>query len=146
MKYFLLLTLCFLPLLVHAQSSVDTTFTWQSYARTGKTRIQLYPNPTSEERPVTIIIQELAENRGPSIVQDLSYLVEEIGRAYSIDPATVYWVLHWGSFSFPKASTSKKELFLRATFKRTKSGQLGYPSWRVIGRAEVEELTDRLFY
>lgn len=138
--------LCILPTVVYGQPDVDTSFTWQSYARTGMTHIQLYPNPTDEDRPLTVLIREIAANKGPSIVQDLPYLVEEIGRAHKVDPTTIYWVLHWGAFSFSEAGASKKELFIRATFKRTRSGQLGAPLWRVIGREEVEALTDRKFY
>ncbi len=73
-------------------------------------------------------------------------LVELIGRKFEVDPAQAYWVCHWGAFSFEGAQPNKrKELFLRATFRRTKNQSLGTPSWRVVTREEVEEYTDRQF-
>ena len=146
MRVFFLLILCTIPKTILAQPDVDTTFTWQGYARTGVARIQRYPNPASEERPHTFVVKEVAENRGPTIVQDLTFLVEQIGRSYNIDPTAVYWILHWGDFSFEGAESTKKELFLRATFRRNKNLQLSSPQWRVIEKVEVEELTDRRFY
>ncbi len=41
------------------------------------------------------------------------------------------------------ASDRGKTLLLRATFRRTSSGSLGAPSWRVITSDALEDLTDR---
>ena len=129
-----------------AQLQADTMFTWRGYAQSGIARVQIYKNPADVDRPRTLVVQEIAKNHGPSVVAELPYLAEEIGRSFSFDPAAAFWVLHWGAFSFEDAKQSKKELFLRATFKRTKSRKLSSPQWRVIEREEVEMLTDRAFY
>ncbi len=131
---------------ISAQPLTDTTYTWQGYAKMGVTKVQIYHNPSDKNRTKTIILKELAENGGPSIVADLPYLAEEISRALNFNPTEVFWVLHWGSFSFAEARVAKKEIFLRASFKYTRGLQLSSPQWRVIGREEVEELTDRLFH
>ena len=40
---------------------------------------------------------------------------------------------------------SDKEVFLRATFRRTSTNRLSTPYWKVINRNTVRELTDRRF-
>lgn len=146
MRLLLLSTVCLLPLEAHAQRVADTTFSWQGYARTSIAHIQIFENPADPDRPHTVVVQEIAANIGPSTIDDVSYLAEQIGRTFALDPTLAYWVLHWGDFSFQEAKASRKELFLRATFKRNRSGQLGSPQWRVINREAVEILTDRAFY
>lgn len=127
-----------------AQPLADTLFTWRGYAQVAQCDVAIYPTPPDEERTRTIVVRELAENRGPSTIDDARYLAELIGRQFQINPAEAYWIFHWGAFSYPGAD-GRKELFLRATFRRTSSGQLGSPYWRVISRDEVRELTDRRF-
>lgn len=130
-----------------AQPLADTLFTWRGYARTAECRVQTYPAPPDEEtRTRTILVRELATNRGPSTLQDTRLLAELIGRQFGINPAEAYWIFHWGAFSYEDAAPNRdKELFLRATFRRTSSGRLGTPYWKVIGRDAVRELTDRRF-
>jgi hypothetical protein len=41
------------------------------------------------------------------------------------------------------ASAQQKDLFLRVTFRRTESGRVSSPYWRVISRDDVREMTDR---
>lgn len=106
--------------------------------------MRIFSNPASEDRPHTIILRELARNTGPTTVADGRYIVELIGRHYDITPETATWIFHWGSFSFPDARGGK-QLFLRATFRRNRTGTLSTPSWRVISREEVEELTGRRY-
>ena len=146
MRLLLLFTVCLLPLQALAQLVADTTFSWQGYARASIAHIQIFEIPTDPDRPHTVVVREIASNSGPSTIDDVSYLAEQIGRTFALDPTLAYWVLHWGDFSFEGAKASRKELFLRATFKRNKSGQLGSPQWRVINREAVEILTDRAFY
>ena len=123
----------------------DTLFTWQEYGRRGTCRVRVYETPPEEDRRYTVLLQELAENEGPSIVDDARHLVELIGRQLSIEPTTAYWVFHWGAFAYEGAQPNKrKELFIRATFRRNKQS-LSTPHWRVINRDEVREYTDRLF-
>jgi hypothetical protein len=123
----------------------DTLFTWRAYAREGTTRITVYRNPADDDRPHTIVIREMAANRGPATTTDARHLVELVGRQFSLDPTEVTWVFHWGSFSFADAAESRREVLLRATFRRLPSGNLSTPSWRILARPEVEALTARRF-
>lgn len=127
-----------------AQPRTDTTVTWRSYSRTGTAAVQVYPGPPDEEETHTVVVKELAENRGPSTLEDFQYLADLVGRRLGVDPTTAYWVLHWGGFSFEGADPdTDKALFLRATFNRTESGNLSSPYWNVISETDVRELTDR---
>lgn len=130
-----------------AQPLTDTLFTWRGYAQTAECQVQVYPAPPDEEtRTHTILVRELASNRGPSTVRDARHLVELIGRQLGVAPAEAYWIFHWGAFSYENAAPDRdKELFLRATFRRTSTGRLSTPYWKVIGRNAVRELTDRRF-
>ncbi len=128
-----------------AQPMVDSTITWQAYARTGSTHIQIYNNPTNADRHKTVVLKELANNNGPTAISDLPFLAQEISRAFNFNPEEAFWVVHWGGFSFEGAQKDKKELFIRASFKFSRNLQLGSPQWRVIDRAEIEEMTNRLF-
>jgi len=127
-----------------AQPQTDTTVTWRSYSRTGTAAVQVYPGPPDEDETHTIVVKELAENRGPSTIEDFQYLADLVGRQLGINPTTAYWVLHWGSFSFKGTDPdADKALFLRATFNRTESGNLSSPYWNVASKTDVRELTDR---
>jgi len=127
-----------------AQPTTDTTVTWRSYSRTGTTEVQVYPGPPDEEETHTIVLRELARNRGPSTVEDLSYLADLVGRRLGVNPAQAYWVVYWGGFSFEGGDPdADKGLYLEATFNRTADGDLGSPDWDVISETELRELTDR---
>ena len=91
------------------------------------------------------MLKELGDNPGKATTDEIGYLAEHIGRAYNIDPTTAYWVVHWGAFSYHGAQSTNKELFIRATFKRTSTQRIGAPQWRIITREEVEKYTDRQF-
>lgn len=135
-----------MPDLTAAQVVVDTTFTWQGYAQTAECRLRIYAAPADAGRRHTVILQELASNRGPTTAFDLPYLAEAVSRRFELDPAETYWILHWGAFSYEGARpTPGKELFLRATFRRTKSRNLGAPSWKLVTRDDVRAYTDRHF-
>lgn len=142
----------FLPTLViaspiadaNAQPQIDTTITWRSYSATGTTRVQVYPGPPDEEEERTIVLRELAENEGPTVLDDLQYLADLVGRRLGIDPTRAYWIIYWGAFSYEGADPDAgKAIFLRATFNRTQSGTLSSPYWSVISETDVRELTDR---
>ncbi len=129
-----------------AQLVADTLFEWRGYASLGTCRVRLYRPAAGIEREGVVVLQELAENRGPSTVDDIGYLAEEVGRSLGLDPADVYWIVHWGAFSFEGAGGDRgKELFLRATFRRGAGGSLGAPQWRLLFRDEVIAYTDRAF-
>ena len=127
-----------------SQIVADSLFEWQGYARHSQTRIWIFA-ATDEKRPHTVVVQEVAENRGLSTTEDARYVVEQIGREHGLDPADVTWFFRWGFYSFEGADTSDKEVVLRATFNRTKSGNLGLPLWRVATMEDVDEATDRHF-
>jgi len=133
------------PLEVNAQVLTDTTFAWKAYSRTGLCEVQVYATAPDDERTHTIVLREVAENGGPSIVEDARYLAEQVGREFNIDPADAYWVYQFGSFSYEGAEPGGKEVLLRATYRRTKSNRLTAPQWRVISRDDMDEYTDRLF-
>lgn len=129
-----------------AQLLADTLFTWQGYGPAAQCRLRLYARLPDEDYTHVVVLQELAENRGPSTLDDARHLAALVGRAYGIDPAQAYWVFHWGGFSFEGGQADRrKEVFLRATFRPTSGGALGAPNWRLITRADVEDYTDRLF-
>ena len=127
-----------------AQLLADTSFTWQGYAQPGRCHVQIFTS-SDDKRTHTVVIREMAANRGPSTAFDLPYLAEEVSRHFHLDPTTVYWVLHWGAFSYEGARSASKELFLRATFRRTKSQRLSSPQWDLVSRDEVRAYTDRHF-
>lgn len=130
----------------HAQLAADTLFTWKGYGQASKTRVRLYDVPPTHDRTRVAVLTELAENRGASTASDVQFLAEKVGREHGFDPATAYWIVHWGAFSYEGATPDKrKELFLRASFSRTATGRLSAPQWRVMHRDEVLELTDRRF-
>lgn len=128
-----------------AQLLIDTLFTWQGYGRQSICRVQIYKSASGEERTRTIIIDELAHSNGPTILDDVRHLAELLGRNLSLIPEKAYWVFHWGAFSFPGATESRKELFLRATFRRSGGGALGPPAWRVVDRETIVKYTDRAY-
>jgi hypothetical protein len=140
---FFLVLLC-IP--ADAQPLADTLITWREFGRIGTTHVQVYPTPArDEDRHHTVIVREIAENRGPSTLDDARFLVEHVGRTLDIDPAEAHWVFHWGAFSFPGAEANRREFYLRATFRRTPAGSLTAPAWRLVNRTEVEGLTDRRY-
>lgn len=140
-----LLLVSLLPLQAAAQPQSDTTLSWRSYSRTGTTQVQVYPAPPDDDdRSHTVVLREIADNRGPSTVDDLQYLADLVGRRLGLDPTTAYWIIHWGGFSYEGADPdADRELFLRATFNRTSSGNLSSPYWNVVSEDDVRELTDR---
>lgn len=127
------------------QVLVDTTFTWRGYTAFSTCRVSIYRSAPKAGRPLTIMLEELAENRGPSTLEDAAHLVELVSRSFLVEPDSAFWIFHWGSFSFAGAAASDKELFLRATFRRTERRTLGQPFWRPVDRAAVTEYTDRAY-
>ena len=131
----------------HGQLLADTTVSWQSYSRDGVTRARLYATPEGEKRSHVVVLTELAENRGgPSTVKELRHVAELVGRRYGFDPASAYFVVHWGAHSYDGADRDDdRELLLRASFHRTSTGNLSSPNWYLLGREQLRELTDRQF-
>ncbi len=141
----LTLILTAVPATLSAQPLADTLITWRGYAREAKAQVVVYPAPLDDERrDRTIVVRELARSKGPSTLADVRYLADRVARAFQIDPARAYWIVHWGWFSHPGA-TGDKELFLRVTFRRSDSGRLSSPYWRSISKNDVRELTARRY-
>lgn len=134
-----------------AQAYADTLFAWQGYGRESRCRLALFPvaeeaRGRQDRFDRTVVLRELGENAGPSILADAPYLMEQAARTLGLDPTRIVWVFQWDGGSFgAEAGAARKELFLRATVSRSASGQIGTPAWRVVTRADVEALTDRRF-
>ena len=80
------------------------------------------------------------------MLDDVQHLVELVARSLDVDPEEAFWVFHWGGFSYAGSERSGKEFFLRATFRRSDTGSLGAPFWRLISRNTVVDYTDRAFW
>lgn len=130
---------------VRAQLLTDTLFTWSGYAHESICRVRIYRAAPKERKDVVIVLDELADNRGRSTLDDGRHLAELIAREAAIDPESAYWIFYWGDFSFESAQSSRKEVLLRATFRRSDNGSLGTPSWRLINRETLAKYTDRAF-
>ena len=129
----------------HGQLVADTLFRWTGYAHESICRVRVYRAAPDEKKPFVLILDELAENRGRSTLDDSRLLAELVSRTMGLDPESAYWIFYWGAFSYAGAEESGKELFLRATFRRSDSGTVGPPFWRLVDRATVSEYTDRAF-
>lgn len=139
----ILSTTCVQP--AQAQLLSDSTFTWTGYARQSICRVRVFRSAPNEKKPFVIVLDELAKNEGRSTLDDARHVAELISRQVGIDPESAYWIFHWGDFSFEDARSSSKEVYLRATFRRTDSGTVGTPFWRLINRETVVEYTDRAY-
>ena len=122
----------------------DTLVTWQTYGAEGVARVRTFA-ANDEDRPLTVVVDELAENRAGAVTDDVRYFVDHFGRAFGIDPTAATFVFRFTGESFCEDGGDKL-LLLRATFRHTSAGNLGSPSWRVISRDELAELTDRVLY
>ncbi len=125
--------------------AIDTLFTWQTYDKEGVTRVRVFASD-DEDRPITAVVDELAENHAGAVTDDVRYFVDTFGRQFGYDPTEVTFVFRFTGESFHAEADSDKLLLLRATFTRTKAGNIGSPSWRLLTRDELAELTDRALY
>lgn len=144
------MTLLRTPVLLLAVSAAsaqpaDTLLTWRTYGQEGTARVQTFAS-NDEDRPRTVVVDERAENRAGLVTDDVRYFVETYGRSVGVDPAEAAFVFRFNGASFCTDGPDDKTLLLRATFTRTKTGRLSAPSWRVISREELAELTDRALY
>lgn len=144
MKPALLSAACLLATTAWAQPA-DTLLTWQTYGQQGVARVQTFES-NDEDRPLTVVVDEQADNRAGLVTDDVRYFVETFGRSIGYDPAEVSFVFRFNAASFCATCDAEKTLLLRATFTRTKTGRLSAPSWRVLTHDELAELTDRALY
>ncbi len=136
-----------LPAVAHAQGEpeTDTLLTWRTYGDERAARVRIFPS-TDEDRPRTVVVDERAETGGAPVTDEARFFAETVGRTLGFDPAGATFVFRYTAAAFtPGADDEGKALLLRATFRRDDSGDLGSPSWRVITREALDELTDRAF-
>ncbi len=127
-----------------AAQPADTLFAWQTYGRDAQARVQTFASE-DDRRPHTVVVDEMPENES-LVTDDARYFVDTLGRAVGLDPTEATFVFRLSGRSFHADAGDDKTLLLRATFNRTKAGNLGSPSWRVLTRDELAELTDRALY
>lgn len=128
-----------------AAQPADTLLTWQTYGQEGVARVQTFAS-NDEDRPLTVVVDEQADNHAGLVTDDVRYFVETFGRSVGYDPSEVSFVFRFNGASFCEDGSADKTLLLRATFTRTKTGRLSAPFWRVLTRDELAELTDRALY
>ncbi len=124
-----------------AQSTFeDDLFTWQEYGRTATCDLAIHRDlADDEDRPHVAVLTERADNEGPSVVDDLRYVAEQVGRMHDLDPAGVTWIVRWGATAY-RGAEGGKEIVLQARFRRTKSGSLSTPSWKVLSHEQADDL------
>lgn len=129
-----------------AQPLVDTLIVLQSYGYERTARVRLF-RCDDEARPHTVVIDERADGAASPATDEVRYVAEVIGRTFGFDPVAASFVFRFTARSFvADAREDGKALLLRATFRRGSSGDLNAPSWRVLSRDALADLTDRALY
>lgn len=123
----------------------DSLMTWRTYSGEAEARVHVYLS-NDLNRPVTVVVDESASNRSTMVTDDARYLADVIAREIGYDPVEISFVFRISASSFCECSAGNKMLLLRATFTRTRTGNLATPNWRVLTRDELAELTDRQLY
>lgn len=125
-----------------AGPAVDTVLSWETYGTPRSARVRVYA-ADDDRRPRTVVVDEQASDLAP-VTDDVRFFVETVGRRLGIDPAEATFVFRYTAASFVRgASETGRRLFLRATFRRTASGDLGPPTWRVVTGDALDDLTSR---
>ena len=120
----------------------DDTVSWRTYAASREARVRVFLCD-DEARPRTVVIDDRASNSGV-LTDEAQFLADLVGRELGFDPAEATFVFRFTPAAFhADAPESGKTLLLRATFRRTASGALGAPAWRVITSEALADLTDR---
>ena len=118
----------------------DKPLTWRSHGGgTLSATATLTGNESrhdSDARPYTVVLVHDTGNRAP-VTDDAKYLAEIVSRDLGVDPVRLAFL-----FRFP-IEGSRRALTIRATFRRSSSGGLVAPSWRVLSAEEVEDYTAR---
>jgi hypothetical protein len=131
---------------LRAQPLADTLLIWHSYSDDRVARVRLF-RCDDADRPHTVVVDERAESDGGPVTDEVRYVAETIGRTLGFDPAAATFVFRFTAAGFaPGTGDDGKALLLRATFRRGASGDLNAPSWRVLSRDALAELTDRALY
>ncbi len=120
----------------------DETVSWRTYASERSARVRVFASD-DERRPRTVVVDDRASN-DDVITDDAQFVADVIGRELGFDPVAATFVFRFTPASFVEdASGGGKILLLKATFRRTSTGALGSPDWRVISSDVLEDLTDR---
>lgn len=124
------------------QPLTDLEVSWRAYTAQRAARVRVYA-ADDERRPHTIVVDDRASNGGP-ITDEAQFVADLIGREVGVDPTTATFVFRFTPSAFTEGGSERgKTLLLRATFRRTQSGGLGSPDWRVLTRDGLDDLTDR---
>ena len=120
----------------------DQEVTWRAYAAERAARVRVFAID-DERRPHTIVVDDRASNGGP-ITDEAQFVADLVGREVGVDPTAATFVFRFTPSAFAEGAQERgKTLLLKATFRRTKSGGLGSPDWRVLTTDALDELTDR---
>jgi hypothetical protein len=141
--------LCLAGLLLLAPSAAaqgaalhDSVITWRTYSDDRAARVRVYAS-SDERRPRTVVVDGRAGNGAP-VTDEAAFVADLIGRELGFDPVAATFVFRFTPAAFADGAPDRgKTLLLRATFRRTSSGGLGSPDWRVILPDALDELTDR---
>ena len=115
---------------------MDTVLQWESYDGVRSARIRVF-DADDDRRPRTVVVDERHAS-GPRVAEEARFVAEQAGRRLRFDPTEATFVFRFTAASFvPGASDDGRSLLLRATFRRSESGGLGPPAWRVISPAAL---------
>ena len=113
---------------------------WRSYnGGTRRATATLYGNTSrfdAEARPYTVVLVQGEGNRA-NITEDAKYVAEIVGRDLGVPLTRLAFLFRFA------VEAADRPLTIRATFRRSSSGGLVSPSWRVLSAEEVEDYTDR---
>ena len=120
----------------------DEVVTWRTYSSERSARVRVFASG-DERRPVTAVVDDRAANGG-AVTDEAAFVADHVGRSLGFDPVAATFVFRFTPAAFVEgAGDDGKTLLLQATFRRTASGGLGSPSWRVVSPDQLGELTDR---
>ncbi|MEM6327564.1 MAG: hypothetical protein AAF791_10640 [Bacteroidota bacterium] len=142
----LLLAVLFAAPIPSAQSAMhDQDVTWRSYdlGQQRSARVRVFASE-DQRRPRTVVIDDRAGNGRAPITDEAPFVAETVAREIGFDPTEATFVFRFTAGSFVEDGSDRgKALLVKATFRRTASGILGAPAWRVITSEALEDLTDR---
>jgi hypothetical protein len=125
-----------------AGAATDTVLTWGSYAATSSARVRIF-EADDERRPRTVVVDDVASNAG-LVIDEVRFFAEIAGRSLGFDPAQATFVFRYTAAAFTAGARDEgRRLLLRATFRRSDSGELQPPAWRVIASDALADLTSR---
>ena len=120
----------------------DEVVTWRTYSDDRAARVRVFASG-DERRPVVAVVDDRASNGG-AVTDEAAFVADLVGRALGFDPVAATFVFRFTPAAFVEGAPDRgKALLLQATFRRTASGGLGSPSWRVLTADRLDALTDR---